>query len=965
MKTVENQAGLSGEEAAGTKRSAASGAAKAKPQASLKEPPPGVALNVKGSRTGARSGRHPRPGGSAVARKQEAPLPPPHVKAAMNWPSIGEGSFVRRAAMDEQSMERRKQFVRLNEEDRQLLLQWAGWAASVAPQIAKEFYDWQFSFPPTLEFFERIASQRQIPLAALRKHLEAAQAGYFAEVFAGAEVNWDLRYFERRLQVGVTHDRIDLPFKWYIGSYAEYRRLLQEHLLREDAGPETVRRVMDAAEKVLNLDMQGVGDAFILSTMHAILSESSDGEQLARSLGADQSDHVGKLKQEIRTRLAKLVDAEGQISAMHRSQAVIEFAMDGTILAANQNFLELMGYGLEEIVGKHHRELVEPEARDSAEYREFWAKLNRGEFHSAEYKRLGKGGREVWIRATYNPVLDRNKKVAKVVKFATNISAEKRALQAMVQDALALGDAAVTGRLYQRVDVSKHHGDYRNVMEAMNLAVDSLVHHLEVSSPAFIVDRDFTIQYVNQQALKVLGQSANTVVGTKCYDQFQTRDCKTERCATGQCMARGEAVSAETQVNPLGKQYDIAYTGTPIKNRSGEVIGAMEVITDLTALKSAARTSDKHADFQAAEVQKLIVSLGKIANGDLDVETRTVEADADTQAVAASFNLINQALARTVAALRLLVADSSELARDAAAGRVSARADASKHEGEYRKIVEGINDTLAAIVEPLKLTAQNASSLASSSEELSAVSQQMAGNAEETATQANVVSAASEQVSRNVSSVASASEQMQASIREIAKNANESARVAKNAVGVATVTNDTVKKLGESSVEIGNVIKVITSIAQQTNLLALNATIEAARAGEAGKGFAVVANEVKELAKQTAKATEEISQKIEAIQGDTKGAVKAIEEIGTIINQINDISNSIASAVEEQTVTTNEISRSVTEAAKGVGDIAKNIGGVATAARSTTQGASDTQKAAQELSQMATSLQAAVSRFRF
>jgi methyl-accepting chemotaxis protein len=174
-----------------------------------------------------------------------------------------------------------------------------------------------------------------------------------------------------------------------------------------------------------------------------------------------------------------------------------------------------------------------------------------------------------------------------------------------------------------------------------------------------------------------------------------------------------------------------------------------------------------------------------------------------------------------------------------------------------------------------------------------------------------------------------------------------------------------VKKLGESSQEIGNVIKVITSIAQQTNLLALNATIEAARAGEAGKGFAVVANEVKELAKQTAKATEDIGQKIDAIQGDTKGAVQAIEEIGTIINQINDISNSIASAVEEQTVTTNEIGRSVTEASKGVGDIAKNIGGVAVAAKNTTQGANDTQKASHELSRMAAHLQSVISKFTF
>lgn len=278
---------------------------------------------------------------------------------------------------------------------------------------------------------------------------------------------------------------------------------------------------------------------------------------------------------------------------------------------------------------------------------------------------------------------------------------------------------------------------------------------------------------------------------------------------------------------------------------------------------------------------------------------------------------------------------------------------------------EGLGKFFANLRGSVAKIADMAQVLASSSQELTSVSQQMAANAEETATQANVASAAAEQVSQNVTTVSTGAEQMGASIKEIAKSANEAAKVATAAVKVAEKTNTTVAKLGESSAEIGNVIKVITSIAQQTNLLALNATIEAARAGEAGKGFAVVANEVKELAKQTARATEDISRKIEAIQGDTKGAVEAIAQIGKIINQINDIQNTIASAVEEQTATTGEISRNVAEAALGSNEIAQNITGVALAARSTTEGASNTKSSADELSRIALDLQKLVSQFKY
>jgi methyl-accepting chemotaxis protein len=258
----------------------------------------------------------------------------------------------------------------------------------------------------------------------------------------------------------------------------------------------------------------------------------------------------------------------------------------------------------------------------------------------------------------------------------------------------------------------------------------------------------------------------------------------------------------------------------------------------------------------------------------------------------------------------------------------------------------------------------NATSLAAAGEQLTAVSQQMSANAEETATQAKVVTNLSGDVSRNLQTVAASTEEMTASIREIAKNASDAARVASQAVRAAQSTNTTVAKLGESSADIGKVIKVITSIAQQTNLLALNATIEAARAGEAGKGFAVVANEVKEPAKATAKATEDISQKIETIQSDTRGAVEAISQIGAIITQISDIQTTIASAVEEQTATTNEMNRNIVAAARGSAEISGNVQGVAQAATETTTSAADTDRAAGELARMASELQGLVGRFR-
>jgi methyl-accepting chemotaxis protein len=261
--------------------------------------------------------------------------------------------------------------------------------------------------------------------------------------------------------------------------------------------------------------------------------------------------------------------------------------------------------------------------------------------------------------------------------------------------------------------------------------------------------------------------------------------------------------------------------------------------------------------------------------------------------------------------------------------------------------------------------AANSEALAAAAEELQVVSEQMGANSAETSNQVNLVTSASVEVSRNVETVSTGAEEMSASIKEIARNASDAAKVATQAVEAATATNETVTKLGESSAEIGQIVKVITGIAQQTNLLALNATIEAARAGEAGKGFAVVANEVKELAKETARATEDISGKIEAIQSDTQRSVEAIGGILTIINQIAEYQDTIASAVEEQAATTSDMARSVTDASRGSTEITANMQTVADAANSTASGASDSQRAATELARMSSDLQSLVGRFTY
>ena len=439
------------------------------------------------------------------------------------------------------------------------------------------------------------------------------------------------------------------------------------------------------------------------------------------------------------------LDYAGQIAAIDKSQAVIEFDMDGTILTANENFLGVVGYTLAEVQGRHHSMFVDDVFQHSAEYKEFWARLNRGEFQAAEYKRFGKGGKEVWIQATYNPILDLNRQPFKVVKYAIDV----------------------------------------------------------------------------------------------------------------------------TQRKELDKQQQVCN----------------EIMTDLVA--------------------------------------------------------------------------------SASAGDLSQRGETSTLDGSFATLVNGVNAILENVSGTLQRVEQTTRSLGVAAEEFQTTSGAMSSNADNTSQQATVVAAAAEEVNQNMVAVASAIEELNVSIAGISENASSAAQVGSEAMKVAKDTNSTVARLSESGAEIGNVVKVITSIAEQTNLLALNATIEAARAGEAGKGFAVVANEVKELAKQTATATEEIGQKIAAIQANTEGAVQAIGEISAIISQINMTQTTIASAVEEQAATTSEIGRTTGEATRGSGEISRNIASVDGFAKETLRGANNSLEGATELARMAGELESLLAQFRF
>ena len=469
-------------------------------------------------------------------------------------------------------------------------------------------------------------------------------------------------------------------------------------------------------------------------------------------------------------------DLAARCAALDRSQAIIEFDLEGTILAANDNFLKAVGYSLDEIRGKHHSLFVAPVERDSPAYREFWAALKRGEYQAREFRRIAKGGREIWIQASYNPLLDSRGRPFKVVKFATDVTEQRR----------------------------------------RSVEYEEQIKAIEKSQAVIRFAPDGTILDANDNFLKALGYQL-AEIQAKHHSMFvepAERDHPDYR-AFWEALRRGEYQAAEyKRIGKGGRAVWIQASYNPISDGNGRIVKVIKFATDITA-----QVEDR---LRRAEVQKVI--------------------DAD-------LGRITDAMAKT-------------------AGQVSSAAGAST------------------------------------------------------------------QTSSNVQAVAAGAEELAASVGEISRQAADALNISQQAVTQADETSTIVSGLAEAAERIGDVVKLINNIADQTNLLALNATIEAARAGEAGRGFAVVAAEVKSLASQTAKATDDISSQIAEVQGATGSAVAVIGAISQTIARVNEISAAIAASVEEQASVTQSISSNMQVAAKGVSEVNDSLSDIAESARS-------------------------------